>query len=149
LRRRSSWHNLPHKKQARRSEFFFFKLKKSMKNKDDDNQGGGGLEWGRSNKKAKRSEPFVLFCYGLVSFLCLWRIWCCRRRRRRRWRWVIFYFFPVIYLLFWGDITRRPAIAQLPNYYFLKFRCHIWILDRCNNNKWIASFMKVRAVQKT
>ncbi len=69
---------------------------------------------GRSNKKAERSEPFVLFWF--LSCVC------------EEFDVVVvvvvvggvlgvFLIFHPIYLfilLFWGDITRRPAIAQFP-----------------------------------
>ncbi len=68
---------------------------------------------GRSNKKAERSEPFVLFWF--LSCVC------------EEFDVVVVvvvvggvlgvFFFPpnlFVYLLFWGDITRRPAIAQFP-----------------------------------
>jgi hypothetical protein len=46
----------------------FFKLKKSMKN-NDDNQEEGGLEWGVVIRKRRGANR--LFCFVLVSFLCL------------------------------------------------------------------------------
>jgi hypothetical protein len=65
---------------------------------------------GRSNKKAERSEPFVLFWFlscvceefDVVVVVVVGGVLG------------VFFIFHLIYLLFWGDITRRPAIAQFP-----------------------------------
>jgi hypothetical protein len=128
LRWRSSWHNLPHNKRARRSEkkFVFFLIKKIYeKNNDDNQEGGGGLEWGVVIRKRRGTNR--LFCFGF--FLVSVKNLLSSSSSSSAVFWVFFIFLPNLfcYLLFWGDITRRPAIAQLPIFFNSDATSGFWI----------------------
>lgn len=67
---------------------------------------------GRSNKKAERTEPFVLFWF--LSCVCEEFAVVVVVVGGVLGVFLIFHLIYLFILLFWGDITRRPAIAQFP-----------------------------------
>jgi len=81
---------------------------------NDDNQEGGGLERGVVIRK-RGGANLRLFCFSFfLVFVKNLMLSSLSSSSAVFW---VFFIFPrnlFVYLLFLGDITRRPAIAQLP-----------------------------------